>query len=368
MNVIIANQQQEKLSSLDIDIIKAINGEYESSEIVEMFKNFFYSKMILDVTALKNYKDVKTYNTLVQGLDKGKIVFFLPEGSEICTPIFLSKLIDLGIYNFTTNIDGVKYLVRKSNTFEDVKKIREMAMESEQASAAESSSSTSPPPSTTQAMKNSLSEFDDDTSDDEESGNQTSEIKPVVNSKSMIIGLKNVTPHAGSTSLIYMLKKELEQIYGKNGVVAIELNRNDFHYFFDNSMFSIPANDLEETIKKHSNVSVILVDVNDVDESFCSEVYYLLEPSTLQLNKLVSRNKDILPKLKTKKVILNRSMLTNNDINDFEYEANIRVFFNIPPLNDRKRNEILHDFITRAGLGNGSGSRSGGRIFGLFKK
>ena len=364
MNVIIANEQQEKLSALDIDIIKAINGEYESSEIVEMFKNFFYSKMILDVTALKNYKDVKAYYTLVQGLEKEKIVFFLPEGSEICTPNFLAKLIDIGIYNFTTNIDGIKYLVRKSNTYEDVKKIREMAMPTEPVQQ----------PPQTQAINNSLSTFDDNSLGNNEppkNDNVTisnQETKPN-NSKSMIVGIKNVTPHAGSTSLIYMLKKELEQIHGKNGVVAIELNRNDFHFFFDNTMVSITANDLNGTLSKYSNTSIILVDVNDVDESFCNEVYYLLEPSTLQLNKLVSRNKDILSKLKSKKIILNRSLLTNNDINDFEYEANIRVFFNIPPLNDRKKNEILNDFITRSGMGNSSGNRSGGgRIFGLFKK
>ena len=61
MNVIVANEQQEQLSNLDIDIIKNITGVYDVSEIVEMFKNFFYSKMILDVTALKDYSDYFWY-------------------------------------------------------------------------------------------------------------------------------------------------------------------------------------------------------------------------------------------------------------------------------------------------------------------
>lgn len=44
--------------------------------------------MILDVTALKNYKDIKTYEILANGLDPDKIIFLLPEGSELCTPNF----------------------------------------------------------------------------------------------------------------------------------------------------------------------------------------------------------------------------------------------------------------------------------------
>ena len=112
MNVIIANEQQEQLSNLDVDIIKSISGQYDVNEIVEMFKSFFYSKMILDVTALKQYTDLKTYEILTQGLDPDKIIFLLPEGSALCTPNFLGHLISIGIYNFTTNLNGIKYLLK----------------------------------------------------------------------------------------------------------------------------------------------------------------------------------------------------------------------------------------------------------------
>ena len=53
MNVIVGNELQSQLSNLDVDIIKNISGVYEPIEIVEMFKNFFYSKMILDVTSVR---------------------------------------------------------------------------------------------------------------------------------------------------------------------------------------------------------------------------------------------------------------------------------------------------------------------------
>ena len=45
MNVIVANDQQKALSNLDIDVIKSISGTYDATEIVEMFKNFFYCRL-----------------------------------------------------------------------------------------------------------------------------------------------------------------------------------------------------------------------------------------------------------------------------------------------------------------------------------
>lgn len=114
MNVIIANKQQNQLSNLDVDIIKNISGQYDVNEVVEMFRNFFYSKMILDVTALKDYTEFITYEKLIHGLEADKIIFLLPEGTNLCTSNFLGQLISIGIYNFTTNINGVLYLLKKS--------------------------------------------------------------------------------------------------------------------------------------------------------------------------------------------------------------------------------------------------------------
>ena len=128
MNVIVANKQQNLLmNSLDIDIIKSLNGEYESSEIVDMFKSFFYSRMILDVTALKNNESVDSYSTLIKGLDVNKIIFLLPQGSKLCTPSFLSKLIDIGIYNFTRELTGITYLMENPNSYRDVAQYHDLA-------------------------------------------------------------------------------------------------------------------------------------------------------------------------------------------------------------------------------------------------
>ncbi len=335
MNVIVANEQQNQLSNLDIDIIKSINGIYDAFEIVEMFKNFFYSKMILDVTALKNYRDIKTYEVLVSGLEPDKIIFLLPDGSDLCQPNFLSHIISLKIYNFTTNINGVKYLLKKTNTLKDVEHIVKMAS----------------------------------ISASQETGAMVTTISRNTNSGPTILGVKNVTDGAGATTFIYLLKKELSLAYGQNNVIAFEIDKNDFTLFNDKNMISVKQNDVKNTISRFSNASIILVDLNSyTDDSFCSDVIYLLEPSTIKLNRLIRRNRTIFNKLVNKKVVLNQSLLLNNDVFDFESEAGIRVFYNVPPLDERKRNSIVHDFLTKLGLFNNRNNNNGSKIFGLFRR
>ena len=55
---------------------------------------------------------------------------------------------------------------------------------------------------------------------------------------------------------------------------------------------------------------------------------------------------------------------------DFEYEAKAKIFYNIPPLDERKKNPIFEDFLSRLGLINKPQEKkeSGGKIFGLFRR
>lgn len=340
MNVLISNKQQNTLSELDVDIIKSLTGTYSAMEIVEMFKNFFFSKMILDVSALNQNEDVKTYELLAKGLDPEKIIFLLPEGSKLCTPNFLARLIGLGIYNFTTNINGVKYLLKKSNTLSDVEHIRKMANINQSSEAGAVVATVAPPSNST-------------------SNGPT------------IIGVRNVTEHAGATTFIYMLKKELVFAFGFDNVVAVEIDKNDFQLFNDKNMVSARQTEIKDVINKYGNASFILVDLNSYnDSSFCNEVLFLLEPSTVKLNKLIRRNRVVFTKLQNKKVILNKSLLLNNDVYDFENEAGIKIFYNMPPLDERKRNAIINDFLTKLGTFNKNSNRSSGqsKIFGLFRR
>ena len=326
MNVIIANEAKAMLSTLDIDVIKSVDGVHTADEIVEMFKNFFYARMILDITAIKDYNDIINIQKISIGLDADKIILLLPNNEASTSSSYLSKIISMGIYNFTTTVDGVKYFLDHPNTYKDVAHIQQL---------------------------NDLS----------------TTINEKVVAGSRIIGIKNVTDHAGSTTLIYMLKKELEQSYGMS-VVAIEVNRHDFMYFNSSNMISIDDEHLMTEIVKHKDVAIILIDLNDSsNEGACGDVLYLIEPSSIKLNKLMRRNRRVFEELKGRKIILNKSLLSNSDIMDFEYEGKTKVFYNIPPLNDRVKNPVLSDFLSKIGLINKTSEKeSGGKIFGLFKR
>ena len=64
MNVIITNKYASMLQGLDIDIIKSLNGEFDVEEIISTFQNFYFQRMILDITAIKNYRDIKNLQKL----------------------------------------------------------------------------------------------------------------------------------------------------------------------------------------------------------------------------------------------------------------------------------------------------------------
>lgn len=101
---------------------------------------------------------------------------------------------------------------------------------------------------------------------------------------------------------------------------------------------------------------------------FCTDIIYLVEPSTIKLNSLIRRNKVVFTQLANKKVVLNKSLLLNNDVFDFEHEAGIKVFYNMPPLDERKKNSIVNDFLSKLGILDMPQDNGSNRIFGLFRR
>ena len=167
-----------------------------------------------------------------------------------------------------------------------------------------------------------------------------------------------------------MLKRELERIYGET-VYALEVSKHDLQYFNVKNTISCTKDSLIPTINKLSSASIILIDLNDCeDESACGDILYLIEPSSIRLNKLMRTNRNIFNELVGKKIILNKSLLTGKDINDFEYEAKTKVFYNMPPLDERKKNEQIMGLIGNVGLtnvNNTNSKKSSGKILGLFR-
>lgn len=87
MNVIIANKYKEMLMNLDIEVIKSIEGEFEVSEIVDQFTNFYFDRMILDITAIKNYQNLDNLQKLSINFDMNKVILLLDNSEESNTKI-----------------------------------------------------------------------------------------------------------------------------------------------------------------------------------------------------------------------------------------------------------------------------------------
>ena len=116
MNVLVVNKQEDVISALNIEVIKTLRGVFDADEIISTFTNFYFARMIIDVTALKDYEDVAIYQKLSIGLPIDKVILLIPSSSAAANNYFLSKLISMGYYNFTTNGDGVKYLLTNPNS------------------------------------------------------------------------------------------------------------------------------------------------------------------------------------------------------------------------------------------------------------
>ena len=323
MNVIVSNQKHQMLESLNVEIIKELNGEFNVDELIENFKNFFFQRMILDITALKDYKDIRTVQKLSLSLDMNKVILVLDENSNTISPEFMSKLISIGIYNFTTNLEGIMYLYNSPNSYRDVAHLHII----------ETPVMVPQPETTTNTVY----------------VDRYVEVAPPIKTN-RVIGVKNVTKQTGATTLTYMMKKMLQKSYS---VVAIEVEKSDFRFFNDRELLSSTNSNIGNFINKNKEKDIILIDVNNSENAInlCDEIIYLIEPSMVKLNRLMIVNPQILNNIKGKKVVLNQSLLKEKDVTDFEYEAGLKIFYNMPPLDERvEYSKELVEFLNKLGF------------------
>ena len=341
MNVKITNKYASLLANVDIDFIKSVEGEFTPEEIIMQFSNFFYNKMILDITAIKDYQDITKIQELSVNMDMSKVILLLDDSEVVNSPRYMSQLVSMGIYNFTRNIDAIKFLIDNPNSYKDVAQYHQL-----------NNVMTTPEEthSPVHVEKEKVPTMDN-----------THELR--------IIGIKNVTEHAGSTTLTYLLKRQLEKKYR---VCAVEVDDNDFVYLNDKTLKHTSNTDLQSFITLHYNeYDVILVDLNEQGSiSLCSEVLYLIEPGLIKLNKLIRKDRQAFEKLKGKKIILNRSVLNSSDVADFEYESRSKVYFNIPYLDDKlDKHHVLDELLMKLGFSrlDTENSEKGGKLFSIFK-
>ena len=309
MDTVISNKYSSVLNELDIEVSKKLEGEYTVDEIISQFKNFFFNKMFLDITAIKDYKDLTNLQKLSMSIDMDKVILLLDKDDSISdSEPFLAKLVNMGIYNFTKDQNNLMYLYTNPNVYRDVAYLQKI---------------------------------------EPNENNTTNDFSHSVPNK-RIIGIKNITDSAGATSLIYMLKKVLSNYYN---VMALEVDKRDFTYFKDKDTLTVKDDEINNIISKYNSIDIFLLDLNKSNKEYlCTDVLYLVEPSILKLNKLAMINPKIINDIKGKKVVLNKSLLSEPEIADFEVETRIKVYYNIPPLNDKKDNsDILSPLLEKLG-------------------
>ena len=307
MNVIISNKNESILMSLGIDVIKTLNGVFTVDDLAATFKNFYYNRMILDITALEDYENINTMQNLSVAFDMSKVIILLDDSNIVSSPMYLSSLVSMGIYNFTKNADAIPFLIDNPNTYKDVANYQDLNMRMEE------------PKLNDNAKTNNVGFIGQ-----------------------RIIGIKNVTEHAGATTLTYLLKKHLEKNYK---VKACELDKGDLIYFNDNNLdINVNSFELNKYLSNLNNneTEVILIDMNNADvESYFTDVLYLIEPGLIQLNKLIKLDRQAFNKLNGKKIILNRSVLSQSDVADFEKESGSKVFYNMPNVDDKIDDNVV---------------------------
>lgn len=218
MNVMVYNKYKELLMGLNIEVMKSMEGVFNVDEIIDTFTNFYYDKMILDITAIRDYQNTDNLQKLAMNINMENVILLLDDSPESDSKTYLSKLISLGIYNFTRNAEGINYLLVHPHTYRDVVNIH------------------------------NLQDIDPATTE----GDASLEGVGTSGGKMKIIGFKNMTQHAGATTLIYMIRKMLSQV---RSVAAIEVNKVDFLYFNDKDLVSTISTDLPKELMKNKCVT-----------------------------------------------------------------------------------------------------------------
>lgn len=333
MNIIIKNKNRV-IDNVQIEVLKTLTGEFERKDLEEKLVNLTFNKVIIDITAIKNYYDKTSLFYFLSYFDTNKVIILLDDSPLVNSPEFLTSLIDKGYYNFTRNTSGIGYLIDHPNKYEDVEKYKQETIQS-----------------AFNPLNNNINE------------EPTKPLKYEKNKDQKIIGIQNLTEHSGATTLMFLMLKQLSSNYKARG---IELMKQDSIYFRnDNISFATSLEDLKMKLSAMNDVEVVIVDLNDVDgKDVCDEILFLVEPGIVKLNKLLKGGSIVYEKIQNGKVVLNRSAILQEEITTFEYETKLKVFHNIPNINDRKENiQVIDTLLVK--LGFKKQAKHG--LFSLFK-
>lgn len=469
MIVIVSNKQKSVLDNANIDAIKDLNGVFNVQDLINNFKNYFFTKMVIDATSIVDFTNPEVLRQLASGIGSEKLVVLLPPKPE--PPLrFLETLVNIGIYNFSTNIDELIQLISNPHDKDSInRKIHNLGPASSANNVMggnntnNNNNSVTPPNAvpleqglnnieninainpvgvnTANSVQNipnlnnvqpaqmpnndmnmnmnnmnqqqpeekkdmiSLSDFvlSENSIGNNQQPNQPvdssnlngyvdpngmqqpvnnmnggqqfnmnvstdiNQVAPINNgntflnnnqqesfingfnqTKALVVGFRNVTEHAGTTTLIYKLKETLENRNHKH-IALVEVGTNDLSFFRLAETVSIQESELDSCLNNYSTrYDYVFVDLNQTqNDSICDFVLYLVEPTKIKINKLIVQNRNIFNDLKGKYVVLNKSMLSDNEKGIFSQEANLPFYAAVGPFNDRSETNAIDELITR---------------------
>ena len=294
MNIVIENLNSNIIDCISIATIKKITGVYDVSTLFNEISSLNYEKVIIDITAINNYTDINTLKSLVSFIKSDKLILVISKDNVSLE--YLKSIIEIGIYNIAYTSEHIVELYSNPNNYEDAVIL----------------------------------------------------INKNVNT-TKIIGIKNVTKHAGATTLIYILKKHLDRF---RKVLALEIDKLDFKFFYNKEMLSIQDNAVDMTLEKYGNQDIILIDLNNSKNAikYCNEIIYLVEPTMIRINEAMMVDPTTFNSLKDKKVILNKSPLTIEEVKEFQNESHIKAYYVLPLLNERHNSDIINNLIDKLKL------------------
>ena len=309
MNILITNKYSNIFNSIGIDF-KRYTGIFDAAQLSISLEKINYQSIIVDISALNNYQNVDEVKKMLEKLDLDKVIIYLD--SSVNNTNYLKSLIDYGFYNFTFDINYIKSLLVRPNTYNDAIN-----------------------------MINKGVQIVD---------NKDNVVNINRNHNSKIIGFKNITSSAGATTLVYILVNKLKKKYN---VIGVEVDKTDFSYFNSKNLVSTISNKIHYIVNKNNDKDIIFIDVNNSDKAIdvCNDVIYLVEPTTIKMNKLMVARPNVFRELFDKKIVLNKSPLDKWDIAEFENEAHLKIFYNLPCINERGKNDKEIDrFIEKLGI------------------
>ena len=235
INIIIKNQNSKVIDSVNINSIKTLTGEFTRETIELELGNLLYSKAVIDITAIKNFFDIKEVLRFLSFFGPNKTVLLLNNSELVNSSSYLSLLVQNGYYNFTRNAAGINYLLSNPNTLNDVTKYINSLNQSESIEI----NKTGPNTFGNQAYQSNAY-----SNDDYNPGYVKEEES--IKTKARIIGIQNITEHAGATTLMYMMLKQLRINYK---VKAFEMFKQDSIYLKDSDIsFCTSVEDLKYKI------------------------------------------------------------------------------------------------------------------------